>query len=101
MARVVLDLNSPNFQERWFALERQEVLAVFATLRKIRQLDWDQLYRDKGLRWEAILSRTGPGGRRVYSIRVTQRMRAVTYREGDVLRLLSLHPDHDSSYGVQ
>jgi hypothetical protein len=99
MARVLLDLNNPVFQEAWFALGHQEALAVLATLRKIHRLEWDQLYRDPGLRWEAILSRHGPGSQRIYSLRVTQRVRAVAYRDGDFLRFLSLHPEHDSAYG--
>jgi hypothetical protein len=98
MARVVLDLNSPVFQEDWFALEREEALSVLATLRKIRLLDWDQLYRDKGLHWEAISSRSGPASKRLHSLRITRSMRAVAYREGDFLRFLSLHRDHDSAY---
>jgi len=98
MARFLLDLNNPAFQEKWFALEREDALAVLGTLRKIGQLDWDQLYRDKGLRWEAIVSRLGPRGMRLRTLRVTQRMRAVAYRDGDFLRFLSLHPDHDSAY---
>jgi hypothetical protein len=98
MDRILLDLNNPVFQETWFALERAEALAVLATLRKIRQMDWNQLYRDRGLRWEAILSRTGPAGQRLYSLRVTRAVRAVGYRDGDFLRLLSLHPVHDSAY---
>jgi hypothetical protein len=98
MARVLLDLNNPIFQETWFSLDRPETLAVIATLRKIRQLDWEQLYRDHGLRWEAILSGSGPTGQRIYSLRITQRVRAVAYRDGQFLRFLSLHPDHDSAY---
>lgn len=94
MARILLDLNDPDFQSDWFALERPEALGILATLRKIRLLEWDQLYRDKGLRWEAILSRTGAGGRRLYSLRITQRARAVAYRDGNALRLLALHGDH-------
>jgi hypothetical protein len=98
MARVLLDLNNPLFQETWFSLDRPETLAIIATLRKIRQLDWEQLYRDHGLRWEAILSGSGPKGQRIYSLRVTQRVRAVGYRDDRFLRLLSLHSDHDSAY---
>jgi len=45
-------------------------------LTRLQKLEWDQLYRDPGLRWEAILSRLGPGGRRIYSLRLTQRLRA-------------------------
>ena len=98
MARIALDLNNPEFQRDWFALERDEALAVLATLRKILRLDWNELYADRGLRWEAILSRTGPEGQRLYSLRVTKRVRALAYRQGDFLRFLSLHPDHDSAY---
>ena len=98
MARVLLDLNNPVFQADWFSLGRAEALAVLAAFRKIRLLDWEQLYRDPGLRWEAILSRSGPGGQRIYSLRITQRVRAVAYRDGQFLRLLSLHSDHDSTY---
>jgi len=98
VAGIALDLNNPEFQKDWFALPRDEALAVLATLRKITQLEWDQLYRDRGLHWEAILSRSGPGGQRLYSLRVTRRVRAVAYREGAILRFLSLHPDHDSAY---
>ncbi|MBZ5591593.1 MAG: hypothetical protein LAP39_05115 [Acidobacteriia bacterium] len=78
MARVLLDLNNPVFQEGWFALEREDALAVLSASRKLRPLDWDQLYRDSGLRWEAILSRSGPAGHR-----------ALAYREGDFLRFLT------------
>jgi hypothetical protein len=98
MARILVDLNNPMFQEQWFSLERREALAVLATLQKIQRLEWEQLYRDKGLRWEVILSRSGPGGQRIYSLRITQRVRAVAYREGEFLRFLSLHPGHDSAY---
>jgi hypothetical protein len=98
MARVLLDLNNPAFQNDWFSLGRPEALAVLNTFRIIRQLNWEQLYRDPGLRWETILSRNGPGNQRIYSLRITQRVRAVAYRDGQFLRLLSLHADHDSAY---
>jgi hypothetical protein len=98
MARIRLDLNNPVFQEIWFDLERPEALAVLATLRKLYRMEWEQLHSDRGLRWEAIQSRIGPDGRRPYSLRVTRAVRAVAWREGDFMRLLSLHPDHDSAY---
>lgn len=98
MAQVRLDLNSPAFLETWFSLPAPEAIRVLETLRKIGRLSWDQLYSDGGLRWEAIGSRSGPNKVRLYSLRITQKFRAVAYREGDWLRLLSLHPDHDSAY---
>jgi hypothetical protein len=88
MARVLLDLNNPEFQK----------LAVLATLGKIQQMEWDQLYRDRGLQWETIQSRTGPNNGRIYSIRITKRSRAVAYREAEYLRFLAVHADHDTAY---
>ena len=34
MARILLDLNNPVFQESLFSLEREEALAALATLKK-------------------------------------------------------------------
>jgi len=98
LPRVRLDLNEPSFQETWFALESAEALRVLASLRKIRKLTWDQMYRDPGLKWEAITSQTAPSGERLYSFRVTQKVRAVAFRRGDILCLLRVHADHDSAY---
>jgi hypothetical protein len=50
------------------------------------------------LKWETIHSRQGHNGQRLYSFRIGQAFRAVAYRESAWLRLLSLHPDHDSGY---
>ena len=97
-ASVRLDLNNVQFQSDLFDLQKPEQLAVLATLRKIAPLSWDQVQRDKGLHWEAIHSRSGADGRRLYSLRITQRCRAVAMREGEYLRLLSIHADHDSAY---
>lgn len=96
---VRLDLNNPVFQRQLFALGKAQQTSVLATLRKLLDLRWPQLYRDAGLKWEAIHSRTGPGGQRLYSLRISHGFRAVAYRDaGGWLRLLSLHPDHDSAY---
>ena len=88
------DLNNATFQEELVGLEKSELLAFFKTLRKLKQLSWERVYRDKGLRWESVKS----VGVEAYTIRVTQKCRAVVQREGDVLRFVSLHPDHDSAY---
>jgi len=96
--RVRLDLNNPEFQEDLFKLETREQRDLLRTLRKLSKMDWAQIYRDKGLRWEAVLSKTGPHGGRLYSLRLSRGSRALAYREGSWLRFLSLHPDHDSAY---
>lgn len=96
-ALVRLDLNSPEFQARFFALERTTLSQVVDVLDRLRKMDWIDVYRSPGLKWERI-GRTAPNGEPLYSLRITQKVRAVGFREGDYLRLVSLHPDHDSAY---
>jgi hypothetical protein len=95
---VRLDLNSPEFQDVFFRLEAAELKQVVAGLRRLRGLEWTHLYRHTGFEWEAIDHLTAPNGAKVYSLRLSQRVRALAFREGDILRLISLHPDHDSAY---
>ena len=97
-SRIRLDLNSPGFQDVFFRLETAELRQVVAALHRLRQLDWNGLYRHTGFRWEAIEHLKAPNGGKVYSLRVSQRVRGVAYRDGDFLRLVSLHPDHDSAH---
>ena len=69
-------------------------------LNKLRQLNWPQVYRDKGLRWEKIVSIAPPTGvPALYSVRISQARPAVAYRDGDFIRLLAIPPDHDSTCG--
>lgn len=48
-ALVRLDLNNPVFQEHLFNLQKPERNPAIDTLRKIRLLSWDQVYRDGDL----------------------------------------------------
>jgi hypothetical protein len=99
VSQVRLDLNNPELQRQLFALPKEDQLRVLGTLEKLSRMTWEQVYRDRGLRWEAILSRSGRRAERLYSLRVSKGFRAVAFREGTWwLRLLSLHPDHDSAY---
>jgi hypothetical protein len=98
--RVDLDLNDPDFQAQLFALDRDLQRAVLETLRKIRSLTWSEVYRDQGLKWEKIASIVPPkGAPAVYSLRITRSCRATAYRQGNVMRLLAVYPDHDATYG--
>ena len=97
-SRVRLDLNSPEFQEVLFRLESAELKQVVASLRRLRELDWNTLYRHSGFHWEAIEHLRAPNSAAVHSLRLGQRIRALGYRDGEFLRLISLHPDHDSAY---
>jgi hypothetical protein len=100
---IQLDLNNPEFQANLLALEKSDAgllatVSVLKTLRLLQAMSWDQLQSSKGLRWELIQSRQGPAGQRLYSLRISRSCRAVAWRDGPWLRLLSLHPDHDSAY---
>ena len=97
-SRIRLDLNSPEFQDVLFRLPVSELKQVVAALARLRGLDWSTLYRHTAYNWESIGHLKGPANARVYSLRLSQKIRAVGYRDGDFLRLVSLHPDHDSAY---
>lgn len=92
------DLNNQEFQQQLFSLQADQTLAVISAFKKISQLTWAQVYKDQGLRWEAIESRTRNNGTRLYSFRITQKFRALAHRDGEWMRCVSLHPDHDSAY---
>ena len=48
--KIRLDLNNPVFQEHLLMLQKSERHAALDTLNKIRQMTWNQLYRDQGLK---------------------------------------------------
>ena len=98
LATVRLDLNNPVFLRNLFALAKDDQRQALTTLGKLFQMSWEQAYKDAGLKWEAIASQVGPHGGRLYSFRMGQALRAVAYRQDDWLRILSLHPDHESAY---
>lgn len=98
--RVRLDLNNPVFQEQLLTLQKTERHAALDTLNKIRKLTWNQLYRDPGVKWEKITSIRPPAGiDAIYSLRISQSRRATAHRDGDFIRLLTIAPDHDATYG--
>lgn len=99
-ARIRLDLNNPLFQEQLLTLQKTERHAALESLNKIRQLTWNQLYRDPGIKWEKITSVKPPAGiDAVYSLRISRSRRATAHREGDYMRLLTIAPGHDATYG--
>lgn len=99
-AVVRLDLNNPVFQAHLLTLQKPERLAALDTLGRLRRMTWSQVYRDKGLHREKIVSVKSPSGiDAVYSLRITQSRRATAWRDGDFIRLLTIAPDHDAAYG--
>ena len=98
--KIRLDLNNPVFQEQLLTLQKPERHAALDTLNKIRQLTWNQLYRDPGLKWEKITSVRPPVGiDALYSLRISRSRRATAHRDGEFMRLLTIAPDHDATYG--
>jgi hypothetical protein len=96
---VLIDMNNTAFQRDLFALEKNLRHAALNTLQRISRLTWTQVYRDSGLKWERIHSvGSKTESRAVYSLRFTQGRRMTANREGNVLCLLSIPPDHDSTY---
>ncbi|MCX7120359.1 MAG: hypothetical protein NTZ67_01055 [Gammaproteobacteria bacterium] len=98
MVKIKIDMNNPVFQKDLFLLGKNEQVALIKTLKKLSQLTWEQVYLDQGLKWEALTSKQTNLGERIYSFRFSQKYRALALRQGDFLRLLTLHTDHDSAY---
>lgn len=95
---ILLDLNNPVFQRQLFGLSKQDQRSVLNTLRKLTRMSWHQVYTDSGLKWETILSKKGPKGKKISSLRIGKGFRGIAFRDRAWMRLLSLHPDHDSAY---
>ena len=61
-SRLRLDLNSPEFQDVFFRVAVAEMKQVAASLARLRELDWNSLYRHTGYNWELLDHVKGPGG---------------------------------------
>lgn len=97
---VQLDLNNEEFQDNWLGLEKSERERVTDTFRKLRQLTWEQVYRDPGLKWERVASIKPPQAiDAIYTLRITKSRRATAYRQGNFMRFLTIAADHDAAYG--
>lgn len=81
-------------------MDKTERNRVLDTLKKLLKLDWEQVYRDPGLKWGKITSVRPPKGiEAIYSLRITQARRATAFRDGEFIRFLTVQPDHDATYG--
>jgi hypothetical protein len=47
---------------------------------------------------KTMTSQSDPNGVKLYSFRISRGFRGVAFRDRQWIRLLSLHPDHDSAY---
>lgn len=96
MKLVEIDLNNNQFQKVFLELQKNDLISLMNTLRKISKMTWEQVYTDNGLNWEKISSRDEEEN--LYSFRIGKGFRGTGYRAGNILRIISLHPDHDSAY---
>src|SRR5450759_2119570 len=92
--KVLLNLNFPGFQLELFDLDVTEIKKILKTLKKLRGMTWNEVFRDHGLKWEEPKSDPGK-----YTIRLSQSYRAVVARDGAFMRFQVLHQDHDGAYG--
>ena len=92
--KIRLDLNFQPFQSELFDLDVSEIKKIFKTLKKLRGMTWNGVFRDPGLKWEE--PRSAPGK---YTIRLSQSYRAVVVRGEGFMRFQTLHQDHDGAYG--
>lgn len=101
---VEIDLEWPRVQTELQNLEAKELDQVEATIEKIKKLTWDQIYKTssktqkRGLNWEPIEGQQTASGKTIASIRISGKSRARVCRDGNFMKFISIHPDHDSAY---
>ena len=93
-----IDLNFPPFQQDLFSLDKTQLTAFVKSVKIINKMDLRQVQQSSGLNLEKIKNLKTSNGKTLYSIRMSKSFRAVICIEDDFIRLISLHPDHDSAY---
>ena len=93
-----LDLNFPDFPKDLFKLGKKELYSLIKTLRTPSMIDFNQIRQSSGLNLERIKTMRTRKENTIYSIRITRSFRAILTIEGNYLRFIALHPDHDSAY---
>ena len=101
---VLCDLSFPRLQTELLELETTEFDQLEETVKKIEKMTWDQIYKTssktqkRGLNWEIIENQVTQSGKKIASVRISKKFRARVCRNGNFMRFISLHPDHDSAY---
>jgi mRNA-degrading endonuclease RelE of RelBE toxin-antitoxin system len=101
---IEVDLEFPRAQKELQALENKELDQIEATIEKVKKMTWDQVYKTssktqkRGLNWEPIDGQQTTSGKSIASIRVSGKSRARVCRDGNFMKFISFHPDHDSAY---
>ncbi len=95
---IELDLESPEFTKEFEKLSLTQQTKLGEKLARIQSLSWQGFQQTQGYKWEKVRNRESPSGGPMYSFRLSKKHRALAYRDGNLLRVLSLHLDHDSAY---
>lgn len=101
---VEIDLEWPRVQTELQNLEIKELDQVEATIEKIKKMTWDQIYKTssktqkRGINWEPIEGQQTASGKTIASIRISGKSRARVCRDGNFMKFISIHLDHDSAY---
>lgn len=101
---IEVDLEFPRAQKELQVLENKELDQIEATIEKVKKMTWDQVYKTssktqkRGLNWEPIDGQQTASGKSIASIRVSGKSRARVCRDGNFMKFISFHPDHDSAY---
>lgn len=101
---IEIDLEWPRVQAELQNLESKELDQIESSIEKIKKMTWDQVYKTssknqkRGLNWEPIDGQKTASGKSIASIRISGKSRARVCRDGNFMRFISLHPDHDSAY---
>lgn len=100
---VVCDLSFPRLMQEMRDIEDSEFEEFERSVQKIKKMTWDQVYKTssktdkRGLNWEPT-NQVTKAGSAIATIRVSQKFRARVCRSKNLMRFISLHPDHDSAY---
>lgn len=100
------DLTFPNFMDELRNLSKASYEEFKNRIQHIKKLTWQQIYDSStkspknktGLNWELLPNQKTVDDCPVASIRITESFRARVSRKNEVMRFISLHPDHDSTY---
>lgn len=101
---VQLDLHDEGFSADYDRLTEKDRKQVDKKLVMLQQMTWTQVNNSKGLNFEEVHSIKPPkkliqrGIETWYSIRLTQKKRALVCRQGNFMIFLVLPQDHDSTY---
>lgn len=100
------DLTFPGLMDELRQLPEDQYNQFKERIQFIKKMTWQQVYdtstkskkEKRGLNWEVLDGQITADGKPVASIRISGSFRARVSRKDDLMRFISLHPNHDSAY---